>query len=443
MSQQSAAQKPSLQGVRIKARKGAVKAQAKHEPTVFRDQLYKHLEAVPEGDFDAVTTKLIQAGSTLEFLKYADPLFEIILVGGLLQPGGSYYDDGAPISPFTIFSAKEPAEVEDLKKYVEVLNKLIRRYKYLQKPLEESALPGILQYIHRWSPAQKDKLAITTGLLLAQGLVNASALQSLTKDHLIKNGVLFTLLTIPSGYRADTPNPDVSINVLTIIFRAYLSEQSMDHLSAALKKGGIKDLLLFFPGNKREGRHLEEHFKKEGLPQVAEWWAKKQYAIVKDNIVKELHDLIEREEPAEQIIAAIRAQKETNPIPDPELISCIWQGLMSSVDWNARPDQIEGLAVREVGKFAPILEPFCTGPKTEVALINIVQVYCYEDTRIIKAFPQILKVLYNKDCISDQAIIYWHQKGSKPQGRQHFLKSTEALVKFLQEQEDEDEEDEE
>jgi hypothetical protein len=39
------------------------------------------------------------------------------------------------------------------------------------------------------------------------------------------------------------------------------------------------------------------------------------------------------------------------------------------------------------------------------------------------------QVLYNTDCISDQAIIYWHAKGSKPQGRQHFLKGTEALVK--------------
>ena len=70
------------------------------------------------------------------------------------------------------------------------------------------------------------------------------------------------------------------------------------------------------------------------------------------------------------------------------------------------------------------------------------------------------QVLYNKDCVSDQAIIYWHQKGSKPQGRQHFLKATEGLVKvtsyyvppsiltvsdallyqFLQEQEESDEE---
>ena len=149
MSQQSAASKPSLQGVRIKARKGAVKAQAKHEPTsiyplflfyfilsyfnnifsVFRDQLYKHLETVPEADFDSFATKLVQAGSTLEFLKYADALFEIILVGGLLQPGGSFIDDGAPTSPFTVFNAKEPAEVDDIKKYAEVLNKLIRRFK--------------------------------------------------------------------------------------------------------------------------------------------------------------------------------------------------------------------------------------------------------------------------------------------------------------------------
>lgn len=50
-----------------------------------------------------------------------------MLVGGLIQPGGSYVDDGAPVSPFTIFNGKEPAEVDDMKKYIEVLNKLIRR----------------------------------------------------------------------------------------------------------------------------------------------------------------------------------------------------------------------------------------------------------------------------------------------------------------------------
>jgi len=36
------------------------------------DQLYKHLEVVTPGDLDGYANKLIQAGSTFEFLKYSD-----------------------------------------------------------------------------------------------------------------------------------------------------------------------------------------------------------------------------------------------------------------------------------------------------------------------------------------------------------------------------------
>lgn len=89
--------------------------------------------------------------------------------------------------------------------------------------------------------------------------------------------------------------------MITLIFRAYLIDQSMDHLSSALKRGGIKDLLAFFPPNKREGKILEEHFRKEGLPQVADWWAKKQYAVVKEGIAKDLQELCERDETPEQV----------------------------------------------------------------------------------------------------------------------------------------------
>ncbi|GJE94984.1 eukaryotic translation initiation factor 5C [Phanerochaete sordida] len=423
MSTQQAAAKPSLQGVRIKARKGAVKAHAKHEPAVFRDQLYKYLETVTPGDFDGYYNKLVAAGGQLELLKYADALFEILLVGGLLQPGGGYLDDGAPPSPFSIFNAKEPVEVADVKKYVEVLNKLIRRYKYLQRPLEESSLSGLLQYLNRWSDAEREKFATAIAVMIAQGLATAAPLLTLTKDHLVKN--------------------DLAINTITLIFRAYLQEQSMDHLATALRKGGVRDLLAFFPVNRRSDKALDEHFRAAGLPQVAEWWTKRQYAALKEGVISTLKEMLENGDSHSDIVNAIKAKQEEQPLPDSELISCIWQGLVSSIEWSARQDQNEALAIREITSFSDILEPFCNGPKTEVALINAVQVYSYEDTRIIKAFPQILKVLYNKDCISDQAIIYWHQKGSKPQGRQHFLNATAPLVKFLQEQESDDEEDDE
>ncbi|KAG8999993.1 hypothetical protein FRB93_012930 [Tulasnella sp. JGI-2019a] len=397
---------------------------AKHEPNVFRDQLYKHLETVPEGDFDAYTNKLIAAGVTLEYLKYAEALFNILLVGGLLQPGGTYVEDGAPLSPFSVNNAAEPPKVEELKKYVEVFNKLIRRYKYLQKPLEETALPTLLQYVNKWPEGRRDKVAMTVGLMIAQGLASASCLLSLTKDHLVKDGM--------------------SLTVVTIIFRTVIAEQGMDVLAGHLKKGGIKDMMLFLPSTKRDLKHLEDHFKSAGLPQVVEWYVKKQYAVVREAVTSHLKEMCDENESDERIIAYIRESQQESPLPEPELVHCIWQGLMSSVDWpSARPDQIEALTIKEVTRFTPIMEPFCNGPKTEVALINVIQVYCYEDTKIIKTFPQILKVLYNKDCISDQAIVYWYQKGAKPQGKQHFLKATETLVKYLQAQEEESEEEEE
>lgn len=43
-------------------------------------------------------------------------------------------------------------------------------------------------------------------------------------------------------------------------------------------------------------------------------------------------------------------------------------------------------------KHAAIIEPFSQASKTQIALINFVQVYCYENTKVMKAFPQILKV---------------------------------------------------
>jgi len=160
------------------------------------------------------------------------------------------------------------------------------------------------------------------------------------------------------------------VNVLTAILRAYIAETSMDHLAGALKKGGIKDLLTFFPPNRRSDAILDSHFRSAGLPQVADWWTRKQNAIIKEAISKSIKDALDREDqpsdvrlqsPPEilivfppgpyekvQVIAAVRTVVEERPLPEAELVASLWQGLMAQVDWSARPDQIEGLALREV-----------------------------------------------------------------------------------------------
>lgn len=94
--------------------------------TVFRDQLLKFLETVSHDDFDGYVAALDKAGNTLEYRKYCDQLFEILICGGLLAPGGSYLDEDAPLSPFSIFGAKS-TEIKDVRPYVETIEKVIRR----------------------------------------------------------------------------------------------------------------------------------------------------------------------------------------------------------------------------------------------------------------------------------------------------------------------------
>lgn len=51
---------------------------------VFRDQLLAQLKTVKGGDLDAISAKLDILGNTLEYRKYGDSLFEILITGGIL-----------------------------------------------------------------------------------------------------------------------------------------------------------------------------------------------------------------------------------------------------------------------------------------------------------------------------------------------------------------------
>ena len=121
--------------------------------SVFRDALLSLLPPAPASP-DVVATKLITAGTTLEYLKYADQFFELLLVGGLLQPGGSYIDkeEEALRSSFAIVGgveeiqglrlgaeADKKALIEEVKIKVDVYKKVVQRSVPL--PYRGSAVP--------------------------------------------------------------------------------------------------------------------------------------------------------------------------------------------------------------------------------------------------------------------------------------------------------------
>ena len=259
----------------------------------FRDALLLHLALLPTPPTtEALVSKLLQAGSTLEFLKYYEQLFELLFVGGLLQPGGSYLDEKR--SPVYILRTEDEITVEGqgetggetgrrdgVKGMVDVLRRVIQRYKYLQKPLEENFLPDLLGYLPKWDPASREKLASATALLFIELQTSSRCLQSLAKDHVVKDGV--------------------ALSFLTAFFRQYLARQGIDQLGSTLRRSGLKDIILVFPHQVRDRKHLDDHFKKANLPQINEWYAKLAMGEAKDSTIANVERMINDEDSNELV----------------------------------------------------------------------------------------------------------------------------------------------
>lgn len=415
--------KPTLHGVKIKQRKGAQKAQAKYEPEIFRDNIIKTLQIGQPGDLDAISQNLDSAGNTLEYRKYGESIFEILITGGILEPGGNIDDDGER-SPFSIFSAPNE-DIETIKKHVGVFSKLIRKYRYLQKAFEET-LKNTMEYVNKWSKNENTRLAMATGFLVVQQLAPMTTLNILFKDHLVKEGH--------------------SLDFVTTVFKTYLTEQPIEHLGKALAIAGIDvKLIEFFPPSRRNKEFFARYFESADMKPLVDYHQRLQLSGVKNKFKHGLRELMDPEDnhTVQELTAYVKQQTKENNLLDVEVVQLIWDTMMSFVDLTTRPDQVEFQALKQLNLYSPVLATFTTSAKIEIALLQRIQIFCYEDAKLTKHFRQMVQILYKKDVLSDTAILYWNDKAVKPQGKSTFLKQLEPFVKFLREQEDESSEEEE
>lgn len=120
----------------------------------------------------------------------------------------------------------------------------------------------------------------------------------------------------------------------------------------------------------------------------------------------------------------------------------VWNAIMRSVTWSSKSDLYEKQALRQVKTNGKLLA-FCTrSPTSELALMNAVQMFCHEDQRFVRIFPQLVAILYNEDAVSSEAIRYWYDKGAVNKGREGFRKQVDTLLKQIESAE-EDSDDEE
>ena len=99
-------------------------------------------------------------------------------------------------------------------------------------------------------------------------------------------------------------------------------------------------------------------------------------------------------------------------------------------------------AVKQLRAWAKLLAAAASSRKAEMELLYAVQTSCYDDPALLKAWPEAVRHLYDKDVVSEETVMAWYRKGTLSKGRAGFVRALEPFVNWLQEAEEEsDEED--
>ena len=91
----------------------------KYDPSGFRDAVIAGLEKAGN-DLEAISKYLDTAGSKLDYRRYGEVLFDILIAGGLLVPGGSIAQDGDKPVKTTACVFEQSEDMESMRNFEQV-----------------------------------------------------------------------------------------------------------------------------------------------------------------------------------------------------------------------------------------------------------------------------------------------------------------------------------
>ncbi|XP_070585183.1 eIF5-mimic protein 1 [Erythrolamprus reginae] len=407
--------KPVLTGQRFKTRKRDEKE--KFEPTVFRDAIVQGLNEAGD-DLEAVSKFLDVTGSRLDYRRYADTLFDILIAGSMLAPGGTKIDDDkTKTTNQCVFCAV--GDHDTLRHHAQVFNKLIRRYKYLEKAFEDE-IKKLLLFLKAFSETEQAKLAILTGILLANGTLSAIILTSLFTDSIVKEGI--------------------AASFAVKLFKAWMLEKDANSVTSSLRKANIdKRLLELFPPNRQNVDHFAKYFTDAGLKELSDFLRVQQSLGTRKELQRELQERLSQECPIKEMVLYVKEEMKRNDLPEPAVIGLLWTCIMNAVEWNKKEELVAEQALKHLKQYAPLLAVFSTQGQSELILLQKVQEYCYDNIHFMKAFQKIVVLFYKADVLSEEAILKWFKEAHLSKGKSVFLDQMKKFVEWLQNAEEESE----
>lgn len=415
---------PSLTGHRLKTRKRDEKKQ--YDPSGFRDAILDGLNEAGPDDLEAVTKFLEAQSSKLDYRRYGVNLIEILVAGGLLAPGGLIVQDGDSVckTKTCLFGLEDADNMEDIKAWENVFIKLTRRYKYLEK-MHEEEMGKILVYLKGFSTTERQVLARITALWLASGQVSPTILPILINEHQVKDGT--------------------ALEFLLDLLSTLKTEKGSAVVLAVIKKSGIESRLMeFFPSNNQQ--QTEENFSKtfmsRDLPEVVSFRKAKAGQNQRNELQLAVEEAIEEERPVKDIILEVKeAMAKNKNIQEADAVVMIWNCIMGSVEWNKKEDLLQDQALRHLKRYVTLFDAFTSVARSELALLNKIQEYCYDHMNFLKSFNKIILLLYKTDVLSEEVILKWYKDGHSARGWSVFKEQMKKFVEWLEAAEEESDED--
>lgn len=395
-------------------------------------------------------------GAELDFSRYADTLFEVLFAGGRLGTGGALADDQRLRLAACVLTCP-PGDAAALQPFIKTFQTLIRRRPFLVKGLENT-LNRLILSLEFYGPDGRKVIASASAAVFAQriGCLPENVLTTLLNDRLVAKGTV--------------------LDFLTAFFRAFLDAAAaeraagggggeggagggkgektatataapVDDLVQLLVRARVADRLLeFTPPGKRTLEALLSHLRAEGLGPFADWVARREVDARVAELQEGLAEMMSADPPHPQseIIAYVKRAKQEAQLPDADVVRVLWTVLSRSVPMTGKNgQQVQQALLARVKANHKLLSAFVTSARLELSLIVALQVCCYEDSRLLKLFADVLRALYACDLVGEDAVQHWYRKGSHPKGRNVFLKDAEPFIKWLEEAEEEDDEEEE
>lgn len=424
------AELPSLTGHRTKTRKRDEKKV--YDPTGFRDDVIEGLEQSNKKtaetdpvDLDAISKWLDVAGNKLDYRRYGEALLEILIAGGLLAPGGSIQQDGeegkACSTRACIF--KDAVDLPRIKAWDNVIIKLMRRYKYLEKMLSEE-MKKILVYLRGFTEEHRNRLAQITAVWCCSGLIVPNTVIVVINEHQVKDSIALNFM----------------IEVLNVV----KAEKGSSSVLNLLKKSGMDSCLTeLFPTNKRSNEGMKAHFIQAGLPEIVTYLSSIENAGAKKELQRSLRNNIADGQSSKEIIPELRDSVRKHGLSEADSVAMIWGAVMSAVEWNKKEDLLQEQALKHLKEYIQLFKVFTTEAKSEMVLCNKIQEFCYDNQTFLRSFNKIILLLYKTEVLSEEVVLKWYKDGHVPKGWTVFMDQMKKFVEWLEQAESESEEESE